>query len=87
MNAPKKSKLAELVGDLSKPAHDRRPTADELDRIATMPRRDAPPEPEGFDQVNIKAPVSVIRRFKEEARIAGGQAKLLKAMLDERQGR
>lgn len=82
MNEPKRSRLAELVGDLAKPDRDRQPTADELDRIATMPRRDAVQEPEGFDQVNIKARVSVVRRFKHEARKSGGQAKFLEAMMD-----
>ena len=82
MNEPKKSRLAELVDGMDKPARDRRPTSDELDRIATMPSRDRSSEPEGFDQVNIRARVSVIRRFKEEGRRFGGQAKLLEAMMD-----
>ena len=81
MTEPKKSKLAELVGTMDG-GHGQRPTADEIDQIAKLPKREEAPVDEGFIQVNVKLPVSVGRRFKAAAGREGGQANLLERMLD-----
>lgn len=45
-----------------------KPTAMEISKVATLPVREVKPEKEGYDQINIKAPIL--------------QAKLLQKMMD-----
>lgn len=59
-----------------------RPSAAEIDRRSSMPRRDPAPERELRDNVNIGGPASVIGRFKAEAKENGGQWQYLQALMD-----
>lgn len=85
MTQPTKSRLAGL--DLSAfdgADHRRRPTMEEIDQRARLPRRDPEPEKEGDDQVNIRGRMSVIRRFKRLAKEQGlSHVRFLEAMLDD----
>lgn len=67
----------------------RLPSAHQIDRRSTLPVREAQPEKEGYDQINIKAPISQAKRFRALAKDHRSQAKLLEKMMDlwERQSR
>ena len=66
-----------------------RPTASDINKVSTLPVREALPPKEGYDQINIKALISQAKRFRALAKDHRSQAKLLEKMMDlwERQSR